>query len=169
MPMLASPYGAAAAKLNCLSPPLPTIGATPSSRKSFHPWKKMTDGHYPFAYAPHYPTMTSSLTGSREMTSERGVGVGDGSGGGFAMHGYSHRGSGMSSSSCAMAPACVLPPGAGPTAAVPTGIFMAERAIIFLPCCFYLLRYFNHSSSISRLKLCHHILTGQFIQVVIML
>jgi len=121
MPMLTSPYGAAAAKLNCLSPPLPTIGATPSSRKSFHPWKKMTDGHYPFAYAPYYPAMASSLNGSREMTSERGgVGISDGSGGGFAMHGYSHRGSGMTSS-CAMAPGCVLPPSAGATAAVPTG------------------------------------------------
>jgi len=120
-PMLTSPYGAAAAKLNCLSPPLPTLGATPTSRKSFHPWKKMADGHYPFAYAPHYPAMTSSLAGSREMTSERGAS--DGSGGGFAMHGYSHRGVGMSSSSsCAMAPACVLPPGAGATAAVPTGM-----------------------------------------------
>jgi len=122
MPMLTSPYGAAAAKLNCLSPPLPTLGTTPSSRKSFHPWKKMADGHYPFAHAPHYPAMTSSLSGSREMTSERGgVGISDGSGGGFAMHGYSHRGAGMSSSSCAMAPACVLPPSAGATAAVPTG------------------------------------------------
>jgi len=119
MPMLTSPYGAAAAKLNCLSPPLPTLGATPS-RKSFHPWKKMTDGHYPFAYAPHYSTMTSSLAGSREMTSERGVGVGDGSGGGFAMHGYSHRSVGMSSS-CAMAPACVLPPSAGAPVTVHTG------------------------------------------------
>jgi len=124
MPMLTTPYGAAAAKLNCLSPPLPTLGATPSSRKSFHPWKKMSDGHYPFAHAPHYPVMTSSLSGSRGVTSERGgggvVGIGDGSGGGFAVHGYSYRGSGMSSS-CAMAPACVLPPGAGATAAVPTG------------------------------------------------
>jgi len=122
MPMLTSPYGAAAAKLNCLSPPLPTLGATASSRKSFHPWKKMTDGHYPFAHAPHYPVMTSSLGGSREMTAERGaVGISDGSGGGFAVHGYSYRGSGMSSSSCAMAPACVLPPSAGATAAVPAG------------------------------------------------
>ena len=134
MPMLTSPYGA---KLNCLSPPLPTLGATPSYRKSFHPWKKMSDaaGHYPFAaaaaYAPHYPAaMTSSLAGSRvEMTSERGGGggIGDGSaGGGFAaaMHGYSHRGSSAmsSSSSCAMVPACVLPPGpAAAAAAAPTG------------------------------------------------
>ena len=123
MPMLTTPYGAAAAKLNCLSPPLPTIGVTTSSRKSFHPWKKMADGHYPFAHAPYYPAMTSSLTGSRAMTSERGVvGFSDGSGGSFAMHGYSNRGSaGMSSSSCAMVPACVLPPSAG-AAAVPTGI-----------------------------------------------
>jgi len=132
MPMLTSPYGA---KLNCLSPPLPTLGATSSYRKSFHPWKKMSDaaGHYPFAaaaaYAPHYPAaMTSSLAGSRvEMTSERGGGIGDGSaGGGFAaaMHGYSHRGSSAmsSSSSCAMVPACVLPPGhAAAAAAAPTG------------------------------------------------
>jgi len=122
MPMLTSPYGAAAAKLNCLSPPLPTLGTTPSSRKSFHPWKKMADGHYPFAHAPHYhPAMTSSLGGSREMTSDLGgVCISDGSGGGFPMHGYSYRGTGMSSS-CAMAPACVLPPGAGATAAVPAG------------------------------------------------
>jgi len=128
MPMLTSPYGAAAAaKLNCLSPPLPTLGPTPSSRKSFHPWKKMADGHYPFAaYAPHYPMTSSLAAGSRDMTSsERGIG--DGSGGGFAVHGYSHRGVGTgiglssSSSSCAMAPACVLPPGAGAAAAVPTG------------------------------------------------
>jgi len=128
MPMLASPYGAAA-KLNCLSPPLPTIGST-ASRKSFHPWKKMTvDGHYPFtAHAPpHYPAvMTSALSASRDMmSSERS----DGSAGGFAVaavHGYSsYRGAGTGMSgtgSCAMAPACVLPPGAGATAVVHTGI-----------------------------------------------
>jgi len=126
MPMLTSPYGAAAAKLNCLSPPLPTIGATPS-RKSFHPWKKMTDGHYPFAHAPHYSAMTSSLTGSREMMSDRGN-IGDRSGGSFAMHGYTNRGAGMSSS-CAMAPACVLPPTAGATAAVPPGNLHCESKL----------------------------------------
>jgi len=82
----------------------------------------MADGHYPFAHAPHYSAMTSSLGGSRDMTSERGVVIGDGSGGGFPMHGYSHRGTGMSSSSCAMVPACVLPPSAGVApAAVHTG------------------------------------------------
>ena len=136
VPMLTSPYGA---KLNCLSPPLPTIGAATAaaSRKSFHPWKKMADaaaaaGHYPFAHAPpHYPAsaMTSSLhaAGSRDAMSapERGIGNGSAVAGGF--HGYSHRGSAMSSS-CAMVPACVLPPAAGATASVPTGIIIITIA-----------------------------------------